>query len=56
MAVKNCRAITKKDMRNNAATPRIEVRPDTYEVFVDGDKVSSEPAKELPMTQRYFLF
>ncbi len=56
VAVTGCRAITKKDMRNNDATPKIEVRPDTYEVFVDGDKVSSEPATELPMTQRYFLF
>ena len=56
VAVQNCRAIAKKDMKNNDATPKIEVRPDTYEVFVDGDKVSSEPAAELPMTQRYFLF
>jgi urease subunit alpha len=56
VAVKDCRTVGKKDMKNNDATPKIEVRADTYEVFVDGDKVSSEPAKELPMTQRYFLF
>jgi urease subunit alpha len=55
-AVKECRTITKKDMKNNDATPHIEVKPDTYEVFVDGTKVSSEPAEVLPMAQRYFLF
>jgi urease subunit alpha len=43
-------------MKNNDAAPKIEVKPDTYEVFVDGEKVGSEPATTLPMTQRYFLF
>ncbi len=55
-AVENTRNISKKDMRRNDATPEIKVKPDTYEVFVDGKKVGSEPAKELPMAQRYFLF
>jgi urease subunit alpha len=43
-------------MRRNEATPEIHVDPDTYEVRVDGEKVSSEPLSSLPMTQRYFLF
>ncbi|OWK40354.1 urease subunit alpha [Fimbriiglobus ruber] len=56
LPVRNCRLIGKKNLKNNDATPKIEVKPDTYEVFVDGEKVGSEPAKTLPMTQRYFLF
>jgi urease subunit alpha len=55
-AVSNCRKIGKKDMKNNDAMPKIEVKPDTFEVFVDGQKVSSDPATILPMAQRYFLF
>jgi urease subunit alpha len=54
--VEGCRAIGKKDMKRNEATPEIRVDPETYEVFVDGEKVGSEPLAELPMTQRYFLF
>ncbi len=38
------------------ATPKLDVDPQTYEVFVDGKKITSEPATELPLTQRYFLF
>lgn len=56
LPVRNCRLIGKKNMKNNDAAPKIEVKPDTYEVFVDGEKVGSEPATTLPMTQRYFLF
>jgi urease subunit alpha len=55
-AVRRCRDITKKDMIHNDATPRIEVNPETYEVRVDGELATCEPAKELPMAQRYFLF
>ena len=36
--------------------PKIDVDPQTYEVFVDGNKITSEAATELPLTQRYFLF
>ncbi len=54
--VKNCRNITKRDMIHNSATPRIEVNPETYEVTVDGQLVTCEPAQTLPMAQRYFLF
>ncbi|EIA5779907.1 urease subunit alpha [Staphylococcus pseudintermedius] len=54
--VRNIRQLTKKDMKNNSALPKLDVNPETYEVFVDGEKVTSEAATELPMTQRYFLF
>jgi urease subunit alpha len=54
--VEGCRTVGKKDMKRNEATPEIRVDPDTYEVFVDGEKVGSEPLAALPMTQRYFLF
>ena len=54
--VKNCRAIGKKDMLHNSATPRIEVDPETYEVHADGELLTCEPASVLPMAQRYFLF
>lgn len=53
---KNMRNISKKDMRLNDATPEIKVDPETYELSVDGEIITAEPATELPMTQRYFLF
>ncbi len=55
-AVKNTRNIGKKDMIHNNAMPEIEVDPETYKVTADGEHLECEPAKELPMTQRYFLF
>ncbi|MDT0680723.1 urease subunit alpha [Staphylococcus chromogenes] len=54
--VKNIRNLSKKDMVNNDALPKLDVDPETYEVFVDGEKITSEAATELPLTQRYFLF
>jgi len=54
--VKNCRCITKADMLHNSATPVIEVDSETYAVRADGELLVCEPAKSLPMTQRYFLF
>lgn len=54
--VKGCRSISKKDMIHNNETPSIEVNPETYEVKVDGEAVTCEPATELPMAQLYFLF
>lgn len=56
LPVKKCRAIGKKDLPWNNATPKITVDPETYEVKVDGEKVYSEPAQTLPLTQRYYLF
>jgi urease subunit alpha len=55
-AVKNTRTISKADMIHNAGTPNIEVDAQTYEVRADGVLLTCEPAKELPMAQRYFLF
>jgi urease subunit alpha len=55
-AVKNTRGIGKKDMVHNSWQPRIEVDPETYEVRADGELLACEPAKVLPMAQRYFLF
>ena len=40
----------------NDATPEMSVDPETYEVRADGDVLTCEPAEELPMAQRYFLF
>ena len=54
--VTNCRRIGKKEMIHNRATPNIEVDPETYEVKVDGVLAACEPARELPLAQRYFLF
>ncbi|HEY9098025.1 MAG TPA: urease subunit alpha [Thiobacillus sp.] len=56
VAIENCRGRTKEDMPENQALPRIEVDPDTYAVKIDGELVDHEPADELPMAQRYFLF
>jgi urease subunit alpha len=57
VAVENVRGgIGKKDMVLNDATPMIEVDPETYDVRADGELLVCEPAKILPMAQRYFLF
>lgn len=56
LPVKGIRNLTKKDMKLNDATPKIEVDPQTYIVSVDGVEIKAEPAQELPMTQKYFLF
>ena len=54
--VKACRDIGKSDMVLNDALPKIEVDPETYTVKADGRVLTCEPAKVLPMAQRYFLF
>lgn len=50
------RRVTKADMRENDALPRVEVDADTFTVTIDGEPVEPAPAAELPMAQRYFLF
>ncbi len=50
------RGVTKADMPNNTALPKIEVNSETFEVTIDGDRVLPEPASELPLTQRYNMF
>ncbi len=54
--VRNCRTIGKKDLLHNSATPKIDVDPETYEVRVDGNLITCDPATVLPLAQRYFLF
>jgi urease subunit alpha len=57
VAVKNTRGgLSKASMIHNNATPVIEVNPETYEVRADGQLLTCEPAKVLPMAQRYFLY
>ena len=56
LAVSGCRTVNKANMIHNDATPHIEVDPETYEVRADGELLICEPAKVLPMAQRYFLF
>jgi urease subunit alpha len=56
VAVARCREIGKRDMIHNDALPRIEVDAETYEVRADGVRLACEPARVLPMAQRYFLF
>jgi len=54
--VDDCRGVGKADLPENGATPRIEVDPDTFTVTVDGEVMEADPASELPLAQRYFLF
>ncbi len=56
VAVEGTRGIGKADMRLNSATPTVEVDPETYEVRADGVLLTCEPARELPLAQRYFLY
>ncbi len=55
-AVGGTRTLSKRDMRLNDLLPKIEVDPQTYEVRADGEPLVCEPADELPLAQRYFLF
>jgi urease subunit alpha len=56
VAVKNVRKVGKKDMVHNSWQPKIQVDAETYEVRADGELLVCEPARVLPMAQRYFLF
>jgi urease subunit alpha len=56
VAVRGCRGLTKTAMIHNAYCPRMEVDAETYEVRADGQLLTCEPARVLPMAQRYFLF
>ena len=54
--VANTRKISKRDMVMNDYLPKIDIDPETYTVKADGEELTCEPATELPMAQRYFLF
>jgi urease subunit alpha len=56
LPARGIRAVDKARMVHNAATPNIEVDPETYEVRADGVHLTCEPATVLPMAQRYFLY
>ena len=56
LPVTNTRNISKKNMILNDTCPSIEVDPETYEVRADGEIITCEPAKELPLAQRYFMY
>ena len=56
IAVSNTRKLGKRDMKLNDALPAIDVDPETFAVRADGVLLTCEPAKVLPMAQRYFLF
>ncbi|MET0982437.1 MAG: urease subunit alpha [Telluria sp.] len=56
LAVRDMRRLGKADMIHNDATPHMQVDPETYEVRADGVLLTCEPARELPLAQRYFLF
>jgi urease subunit alpha len=55
VAVRGCRALTKRHLVRNDALPRIEVDPETYEVRVDGELATCEPASRLPLAQAYYI-
>ncbi|MBL6839306.1 MAG: urease subunit alpha [Rhodobacteraceae bacterium] len=56
VAVQNTRNIGKSHLIHNTTTPHMEVNSETYEVRANGELLNCEPATELPMAQRYFLF
>jgi len=56
LPVSHTRDISKADMVHNSHCPVIDVNPETYEVRADGVLLTCEPASELPMAQRYFLY
>ncbi|MAC61770.1 MAG: urease subunit alpha [SAR116 cluster bacterium] len=56
LPVENTRKISKKDMVFNDSCPKIEVNPETYEVKANGELLTCEPARELPLAQRYFMY
>ena len=53
--MKRTRTISKRDMVLNNAMPNIEIDPETYNVYLDGERITVEPAKTLPLTQLYYL-
>ena len=55
LPVRRTRTISKRDMVWNDALPRIDIDPETYNVFMDGQRISVKPARTLPLTQLYYL-
>ncbi|MBS1898944.1 MAG: urease subunit alpha [Actinobacteria bacterium] len=55
-AVRSTRAVTKADLKNNDALPRIDIRPDTFAISIDGETVVPAPVDRLPLAQLYAMF
>jgi urease subunit alpha len=55
LPIKNIRGITKRDMLHNDAMPQIEVDSRTFEVRVDGERLTCEPARHVPLCRKYLL-
>ncbi|HEU5224008.1 MAG TPA: urease subunit alpha [Candidatus Lumbricidophila sp.] len=55
-AVAPTRSVTKHDLKNNTALPKIDIRPDTFAISIDGEPVEPAPATELPLARLYSLF
>ncbi len=55
-AVRNCRGVSKKDMRFNDAMPKMRVDPERYTVEADGVLCTAAPAEVLPLTQAWFVY
>ncbi|MFE5409563.1 urease subunit alpha [Microbacterium sp. NPDC056569] len=56
LPLRSTREVGKADMRNNDTLPRIDIRPDTFDISIDGDRVEPAPAARLPLAQLYQLF
>ncbi len=56
LPLRSTREVGKADMRNNDALPRIDIRPDTFDISIDGERVEPAPAARLPLAQLYQLF
>lgn len=54
--VKNCRKISKKDMKFNDLMPKMKVDPESYRVEADGMLCTAEPAATLPLSQEYYVY
>lgn len=55
LAVKRCRTISKRDMVHNGALPKIAIDPETYNVYMDGERITVKPARTLPLTQLFYV-
>jgi len=55
LPVKRCRTVSKRDMVRNNALPKIDIDPETYNVYMDGQRITVKPARTLPLTQLYYL-
>jgi urease subunit alpha len=55
LPVKRTRTISKRDLVLNDALPKIEIDPETYNVYMDGERITVKPARTLPLTQLYYL-